>query len=326
MNVHPEPAAVAQPPRSGSRLRAVLVGLAALALLATFRLLPVNEWLLTFVSWIRGAGATGMVLFALAYVVACVVLLPGLILTLGAGFAYGVAVGIPLVWVSANLGAAVAFLLGRTLARERIAARVAGNPKFAAIDRAVGTRGPQDRPPHALVARLPVQPPQLRLRPHAGDVPRLRRRLAGRHDSRHGDVRVPGLPHHQRLRARRGRAVGRHGEAAPHLARLRGDGGCHGGHHAGRAPRARRSDRGADRRGTRARAISGARRRRAATRAPRRRPQPAPPRERAPDRVGQPPAGRALQPGRGRRRHRRAGVGGRRRRPRRAGWPWSSGT
>src|SRR5262245_57889324 len=130
-----------EPARGGGKARLALLGLAVVALLVTLRALPVNDWLLAFVGWIRGAGATGMAVFVLAYVVACILLLPGLILTLGAGFAYGVAVGIPLVWVSANLGAAAAFLLGRTLARDRIAARVAGNPKFAAIDRAVGREG-----------------------------------------------------------------------------------------------------------------------------------------------------------------------------------------
>ena len=128
-------------PAPGGRLRLVLLALAAVALVVVFRVLPVNDWLLGFVGWIRGAGVTGMAVFVVAYVVACILLLPGLILTLGAGFAYGVAVGIPLVWVAANLGAAVAFLFGRTLARDRIAARVAGNPKFAAIDQAVGREG-----------------------------------------------------------------------------------------------------------------------------------------------------------------------------------------
>ena len=46
----------------------------------------------------------GMAVFVVAYVLACVLFLPGVVLTLGAGFAYGVAVGVPLVWVSANLG------------------------------------------------------------------------------------------------------------------------------------------------------------------------------------------------------------------------------
>src|SRR5262245_45259015 len=125
----------------GRWVRPLALVLAAAGLLLAFRVLPLNEWMLGFVGWIRGAGVAGMAVFVLAYVVACVLLLPGLILTLGAGFAYGVAVGIPLVWVAANLGAAVAFLLGRTLARDRIAARVAGNPKFAAIDEAVGREG-----------------------------------------------------------------------------------------------------------------------------------------------------------------------------------------
>jgi pyruvate/2-oxoglutarate dehydrogenase complex dihydrolipoamide dehydrogenase (E3) component/uncharacterized membrane protein YdjX (TVP38/TMEM64 family) len=129
------------PAQRGGWTRLAVFVLAALALVAAFRALPVNAWLLGFVGWVRGAGVAGMALFLVAYVVACVLLLPGLILTLGAGFAYGVALGVPLVWLSANLGAAVAFLLGRTLARDRIAARVAGNAKFDAIDRAVGREG-----------------------------------------------------------------------------------------------------------------------------------------------------------------------------------------
>jgi pyruvate/2-oxoglutarate dehydrogenase complex dihydrolipoamide dehydrogenase (E3) component/uncharacterized membrane protein YdjX (TVP38/TMEM64 family) len=138
------PSAVASsqvPSRGGGGGRLILLGLVLVGLLVALKLLPVNDWLLGFVAWIRDAGATGMAVFVVAYIAACIVLLPGLILTLGAGFAYGVAVGVPLVWVAANLGAAVAFLLGRTLARERIAARVAGNPRFAAIDRAVGREG-----------------------------------------------------------------------------------------------------------------------------------------------------------------------------------------
>src|SRR5882724_4241478 len=143
VNPRPPQAIVGTPQAAsrGGRGRLLLLVLAAVAVAAVLRFLPVNQWLLGFVAWIRGAGTAGMAIFLVAYVVACVLLLPGLVLTLGAGFAYGVAVGVPLVWVSANLGAAVAFLLGRTLARERIAARVAGNPRFAAIDRAVGREG-----------------------------------------------------------------------------------------------------------------------------------------------------------------------------------------
>src|SRR5262245_11169461 len=144
MSVPSEPATLSSPearPQGGGTGRLVLLALVLVALLVAVRVLPINDWLQRLVLWIREAGLTGMAVFVAAYVVACILLVPGVILTLGAGFAYGVVVGVPLVWVSANLGAAVAFLLGRTLARERIAARVAGNARFAAIDRAVGREG-----------------------------------------------------------------------------------------------------------------------------------------------------------------------------------------
>jgi pyruvate/2-oxoglutarate dehydrogenase complex dihydrolipoamide dehydrogenase (E3) component/uncharacterized membrane protein YdjX (TVP38/TMEM64 family) len=119
-----------------------VVGLGILvALLVVLKTLPVDRWLLDFVGWVRDAGWVGSVTFVVTYVVATVLFIPGSILTLGAGFAYGVALGSLLVWVASNAGAALAFLLGRTLARDTIAARVAGNPRFAAIDRAVGRQG-----------------------------------------------------------------------------------------------------------------------------------------------------------------------------------------
>src|SRR6185369_7535913 len=123
-------------------MKRLVAGLVAVvALLVLGRLLDVQHWVLAFVAYVRGAGVAGMLLFAAAYVLATVLLVPGLLLTMGAGLAYGVALGAPLVWVSANLAAAAAFLLGRTLAREAIAARVQGDPRFAAIDAAVGREG-----------------------------------------------------------------------------------------------------------------------------------------------------------------------------------------
>jgi pyruvate/2-oxoglutarate dehydrogenase complex dihydrolipoamide dehydrogenase (E3) component/uncharacterized membrane protein YdjX (TVP38/TMEM64 family) len=137
---------VAREPREerrpgGGRTRLVVGLLGLVALIAVLRALPVTDYLLAFVSWIRGAGPAGMAGFVVAYIVACVFFLPAFLLTLGAGFAYGVLTGSVLVWLSASLGAAVAFVLGRTVAREVIARRVEANPRFAAIDRAVGREG-----------------------------------------------------------------------------------------------------------------------------------------------------------------------------------------
>ena len=121
----------------GKRLGAIAV---LGALLAALRFLPIEHWLLDFVAWVRDAGARGIAAFVIAYVVLGLVI-PGSVLTLGAGFAYGVVLGTTVVWVAANLTAVVAFILGRTLARDAIAARVGANPRFAAIDRAIGREG-----------------------------------------------------------------------------------------------------------------------------------------------------------------------------------------
>ncbi len=115
---------------------AIVVGLVLL-----LKVIHVQEYLLDLVNWIRGAGWLGLLVFVVAYILATVLFLPGAILTLGAGFAYGVGVGTAVVWVAANSGAALAFQLGRTLARRWVATRVAAYPRFAAIDRAVGGNG-----------------------------------------------------------------------------------------------------------------------------------------------------------------------------------------
>jgi uncharacterized membrane protein YdjX (TVP38/TMEM64 family) len=127
----------ADPPSQPGRLVGLLVLL--VVLLGAGWLL--RDRIGAFLDWVRDAGTTGMVAFVAAYVVACVLFLPGLILTMGAGLVYGVAVGAPLAWVSATIGAVAAFLLGRTVARDAIAKRVEHDPRFAAIDRAVGREG-----------------------------------------------------------------------------------------------------------------------------------------------------------------------------------------
>jgi uncharacterized membrane protein YdjX (TVP38/TMEM64 family) len=96
-------------------------------------------------AWTQGLAErhllTCMAAIAGSYVVACVIMLPGSILTLGAGFVLGTLWGTVTVSVGSTAGACAAFLVGRTLARSWIEARVAGSPKFAAIDAAVGRAG-----------------------------------------------------------------------------------------------------------------------------------------------------------------------------------------
>lgn len=62
---------------------------AAVGVLAALLFLPTSRWALLLVDWIRGTGATGVAVYALVYVAATLLFLPGSILTAGAGFAYG---------------------------------------------------------------------------------------------------------------------------------------------------------------------------------------------------------------------------------------------
>ncbi len=122
-----------------ARLAAAL--LALVALLAAFRFLPIQELLRRSLDWVAGLGPAGVAAFVVIYVLACVFMLPGSVLGLGAGAIYGVVKGAAIVSVASTLGATAAFLVGRHLARERVARMIAGNERFRAIDEAVGREG-----------------------------------------------------------------------------------------------------------------------------------------------------------------------------------------
>lgn len=103
--------------------------------------LPVKDWLIRGLEWTQGLGIWGPVFVIAFYIVACVLLLPGSIITLGAGFIFKVVIGTITVSIGSTLGACAAFWVGRTLARKWIAGQVAQNKKFAAIDEAVAQQG-----------------------------------------------------------------------------------------------------------------------------------------------------------------------------------------
>lgn len=128
--------------RPAANLAKPIVALAALGgvIVASF-FLPVKDYFVGGLEWVAGLGAWAPVFVVVFYIVACVLFLPGSVLTLGAGFLFGVVQGVIVVSIGSTLGAVAAFLVGRFLARDWIAAKVAKRPKFAAIDEAVGRQG-----------------------------------------------------------------------------------------------------------------------------------------------------------------------------------------
>jgi len=121
------------------KVGAVLVVLLVLALLA--RALPIKTWFIGALEWTDGLGPWGPLFVGLFYVMACVLFIPGSVLTLGAGFLFRAVLGTITVSIGATAGACAAFLVGRTVARQWISRRIEGNKKFAAIDEAVGQEG-----------------------------------------------------------------------------------------------------------------------------------------------------------------------------------------
>lgn len=94
-----------------------------------------------FAAWVEGLGVWGPLAFMAGYAAATVAFVPGSLLTLGAGAIFGLAKGVVFVFLAASIGATLAFLVSRYVARSAIEQRLAGNEKFASIDNAVGEQG-----------------------------------------------------------------------------------------------------------------------------------------------------------------------------------------
>src|ERR1700736_2971110 len=112
-----------------------------IALFVAMKFLPVQHSLRDFNDWVGQMGVVGIFIFIAVYAVATVLLAPGAILTLGAGFAFGLWKGFLAVSAGSTLGAALAFLVARFIAREKIEAMAKGSEKFRRIDNAIGEQG-----------------------------------------------------------------------------------------------------------------------------------------------------------------------------------------
>jgi uncharacterized membrane protein YdjX (TVP38/TMEM64 family) len=119
----------------------LLIVVAVIAVLYGAHRIGAGPWLTDALDWIRGLGPLAPIVFIAIYIVACVAFLPGSILTIGAGVIFGVVRGSIYVSIAATLGATAAFLVGRYLARGWVSEKLEGNPKFKAIDQAVGKEG-----------------------------------------------------------------------------------------------------------------------------------------------------------------------------------------
>jgi uncharacterized membrane protein YdjX (TVP38/TMEM64 family) len=127
--------------RKNAIARLVALATILIALFLAMRFLPVREWLTSFNNWVGQMGVAGIFVFIIVYAVATVLLAPGSVLTIGAGFAFGLWKGFVAVSAGATLGASLAFLIARFIARDKIEAVARRNEKFQKIDNAIGKEG-----------------------------------------------------------------------------------------------------------------------------------------------------------------------------------------
>lgn len=127
-------------PRRGVPLGRIAIGVAAVAVLVVLGR-QAGAYVPQFAQWVNGLGVWGPVVFIIGYAVATVAFVPGSLLTLAAGAIFGLAKGTVYVFIAAVLGSSAAFLVSRYVARAAIERKLAANPRFASIDRAVGAQG-----------------------------------------------------------------------------------------------------------------------------------------------------------------------------------------
>ena len=135
---------MSNPPEPATARRTIakqlaLVALALVMLLVLGRL--GGRYVPGFVARIRSFGALGPIVYVLGYMVAMVAGIPASLLTLAAGAIFGLWWGTLWALLGATLGASAAFLVARYVARGKVEKRVAGEPRFAAIDRAIAADG-----------------------------------------------------------------------------------------------------------------------------------------------------------------------------------------
>ncbi len=122
-------------------IKAISILVIIIALFVIVRSLPTDKAIDLLKTKVDALGIYGPIAYGLAYIAAALAFLPGSAMTLAAAPLFGLAWGLVTVSIASTTAAAAAFLIARYLAREKITAQASKNPKFKAIDRAIGQGG-----------------------------------------------------------------------------------------------------------------------------------------------------------------------------------------
>lgn len=127
--------------RSRSWRKPVTIVAVLFALWIASRFIPIFDWGPQVMAWIHGLGPLGLLVFIALHVVATIAFVPAIVFGIGASLVYGFWQAVAISLVSTVISAMAVFVISRFMARGWVAARIAGNPRYSAIDDAVGRQG-----------------------------------------------------------------------------------------------------------------------------------------------------------------------------------------
>ncbi len=115
-------------------IKLILASTAFVALvLAAMVYVDAQDQIYALLAWIDDQGLYGPLLFTLVMALIVILLLPGVMFTTGAGFAFGVVEGSVVVVLGTTLGATAAFLLARYAMDERAEAWIGRHARLKAV-------------------------------------------------------------------------------------------------------------------------------------------------------------------------------------------------
>jgi uncharacterized membrane protein YdjX (TVP38/TMEM64 family) len=118
------------------RRKIIIIGgmvLLCASLLGVWFFFPADEWLQSFSHWARGYGTTGVVVVCLGYVLATMLLVPGLPMTLAIAVVYGWW-AVAICFGCGMVAALLSFLTSRFVARNFVKRILAKRPTLKALD------------------------------------------------------------------------------------------------------------------------------------------------------------------------------------------------
>jgi uncharacterized membrane protein YdjX (TVP38/TMEM64 family) len=119
----------------------VLFAAIVLSMIVLARTFGLGERLQELRDWIAAMGPLGMAVYVGLYIVAVVAAVPGLPISIAGAAIFGAFKGVVLVSIGSTLGASLAFLTARYLARDAVGRWLSGNEKFQRLDRLTEKHG-----------------------------------------------------------------------------------------------------------------------------------------------------------------------------------------